>query len=269
MKKSTWLISLVRWYEKLFARCAWGSLCVTKSMKYFLSSEFSLSNVHTLYDRPGPQFSGRSSPAQKAQLEKDLIESGLLTNPLSHYTFIVASSTSWTPDEDFSILLAALPGVETFLRDRDERMLLCITGKGECRESFVTEFEKLYLSSIRLVTAWLPAKDYPIILGLADVGISLHTSTSGLDLPMKAVDMLGAECPVLALEFPALVELLGTGGGATFSDAIGLEKRLISLLSSPNERMKMKYFASEWRKRNWKTEWDRVVLPLVDSVLSS
>lgn len=44
-------------------------------------------------------------------------------------------------------------------------------------------------------------------LGSVDVGISLHQSSSGLDLPMKVVDMLGADLPVIGRDFEAFGEL--------------------------------------------------------------
>ncbi|KAJ2551815.1 mannosyltransferase, partial [Coemansia sp. RSA 1933] len=124
----------------------------------------------------------------------------------------IVSSTSWTADEDFSILLDALARydkVATHPEDnasssstkRLPRLAVLITGKGPLRAFYENEIRKMGLLRVHVATAWLSAEDYPLVLGSADLGVSLHTSSSGLDLPMKVVDMLGCGTPVCSYAF--------------------------------------------------------------------
>ena len=265
-----WIIGLVRLYETWVPRlAASASLCVTHAMREYLKHTFKLTNVYTLYDRPGPQFKGRTSALARQDLEHRLKATGVLKRSISDFDFTIVSSTSWTKDEDFSLVLAALPlfSAET----ADKRTLLFITGKGEMRDQFVTEFNALGLKNVELVTAWLPAADYPLLLGVADIGVSVHTSTSGLDLPMKAVDMLGSELPVVALSFPALNELLADGkGGLTFTSADELAQsllRLTMLADAKKTRDEFARFGSVFRQQSFVSEWNSVAWPVIEKFI--
>lgn len=87
-----------------------------------------------------------------------------------------------------------------------------------------------YWKRISIQTVWLEAEDYPRLLQLATLGICLHYSSSGLDLPMKVVDMFGARMPVLAINYKSIGELVQNNvNGQIFSNSADLVQQLLNL----------------------------------------
>jgi beta-1,4-mannosyltransferase len=135
---------------------------------------------------------------------------GATVRPRADRPALLVSSTSWTEDEDFSILLDAIEAIERECAANDgdaesaagrtttsahssasstsvafPRVLIIITGKGPQRAMYEARIARMRARRCAVLTLWLAAEDYPRLLGAADVGVSLHTSSSGLDLPMK------------------------------------------------------------------------------------
>ena len=93
----------------------------------------------------------------------------------------------------------------------------------------------------------------------------LHASTSGLDLPMKVVDMFGAGAPVAALAFPCVAELIRDGvNGTLFEDAAGLARALASLLADAGAASRLATLRDGVAvAERWDAMWDRCVKPTV------
>lgn len=101
---------------------------------------------------------------------------------------LLLSSTSWTPDEDFSILLEAL-----FLYDEAARkaagklpkVLMVVTGKGPDKIKYMKQVDQLHKGTenkkgweyVRCVSMWLEAADYPLLLGMSLPEILVHALT--------------------------------------------------------------------------------------------
>ena len=96
---------------------------------------------------------------------------------------LLVSSTSWTPDEDFSVLLEALRRFDSRTASGASPTLplvmVVVTGKGPDKARYVELMKAARMSRVAVCTAWLEPQDYPLLLGSADLGICLHTSTSG------------------------------------------------------------------------------------------
>jgi beta-1,4-mannosyltransferase len=186
-----------------------------------------LGEVAVFRDRPAAGFAPldlRERDTVRGRLHADLALPGSPGN-----VALVVSPTSWTADEDFDLLADALP---LCARSVGVPMLLLVTGDGPRRASFEARAAALAPGRIHVRTRWFPVAEYRRVLGAADLGLSLHRSSSGLDLPMKVADMMGSGLPVVALDYGAcLRELVRPGEDAlVFHDAQSLAATLGGLL---------------------------------------
>jgi beta-1,4-mannosyltransferase len=104
---------------------------------------------------------------------------------------------------------------------------------------------------------------------MADLGVCLHQSSSGLDLPMKLADLRGAGVPAAAYDYsPVLAEVVGTGReGVTFRDPGDLAGLLVSVASrsvapdSPLGRSAA-WLAGHPAER-WQAQWESAARPIL------
>ena len=72
---------------------------------------------------------------------------------------VLISSTSFTPDEDFNILLDALKNYEN--TPNTPPILLIVTGKGPLKGKFLETVDKLeFTNKVCVKSAWLSSEDY-------------------------------------------------------------------------------------------------------------
>lgn len=163
-------------------------------------------------------------------------ESESLTAQLSpDRPVLIVSSTSWTADEDFDKMLDAMTMLDEKIGQqvgKTSRFEFIVTGKGEMRAHYEEKMRQMKLKHCHIRTAWLSAENYPKLLASCDLGVCLHYSSSGVDLPMKVVDMFGSELPVCAVQFRALPELVKhEQNGLIFSTAQDLANQIFVRLT--------------------------------------
>ena len=279
------LVKIAKWYEEFFGQLSNGNLCVTKALKSDLYKNWQI-KARVMHDKPGPtmgtimdnekhdlfkrlscQYSCFRSGDGDTQFTEMCQDGNVVMKP--QRPALLISSTSWTEDEDFSILIEALETYEEKKKDGHDYLpnIVCaVTGKGPLKTYYQEIIDSKCWKHVEIITPWLEAADYPKLLASSDLGVCLHTSSSGLDLPMKVVDMFGCCLPVLAINFSCLNELvIHNKNGLVFDNATQLSEQIITMLSDfpqctllNNLRLNVKDF----QKHTWYQAWDENVLPL-------
>jgi len=266
-------VRVARWFERRDARRVDGSLCVSRALAAFLESRFGVRNARVFYDRPAAVF----VPLERSQRER--FRQALFARLGIRDTVVgfIVCPTSWTEDEDFDVAIEAVVRLEDRIRGweaagaarRFPELVILVTGDGARRAEFERRFAGLPARRIQLRTRWLEPDDYPRVVGSADLGLCLHRSSSGLDIPMKVADLFGAGVPVCALDYGAcLAERVRHGdNGLLFSTARQLADVLFDLFETfPANQTSLERLRAGARKSarpTWEEGWVREARPLL------
>lgn len=258
----------------MFCKLATAHLCVTDAMGSVLKKEFLLTApVLPLHDRPANHFHPIDNPDERTNFLATIPETKSVRNSLKTGTLrVLVSSTSWTPDEDFTVLIEALLEYSKLAVAQPNlpEILAIITGKGSQKEMYLQQIAALEaagkLHKVTIRTAWLSVSDYARLLASASLGVSLHTSSSGVDLPMKVVDMFGAGLPVVGWNrFESWPELVTEGvNGMGFSSSTELTKQLADLFGNDQKLDALRQGAQKESNRRWDDEWNPIMGSLLE-----
>ena len=255
--------------ERRWAKRAAAHLAVSKALADWLAREYKV-KAAVVYDRPGDAFT-RPSVAEAKALWERVAKDAQLGSPRPP---IVVCPTSWTPDEDFDLMLEALERAERELTRRRgdaaaPALVVFLTGRGALREAFEARAARRHFKAIAVKTVWLEPSDYPTLVGMADLGLCLHQSSSGLDLPMKLADLRGAGVPAAAYDYaPVLSEVMVSGeNGVTFRDPGDLAKVLVTVATgsdSPDSPLvRSRAWLVQHPAERWSAEWDQAARPVL------
>ncbi|ESN99850.1 hypothetical protein HELRODRAFT_101462 [Helobdella robusta] len=280
------LVRVYKWYERKIGCLADSHTCVTDAMKEDLMQNWQIRAV-TVHDKPASIFKRLTMLEKHTFFQSfDPFRSPSPSSSFSHNIFtkmrpdgdaefsegrpvLIISSTSWTPDEDFNVLLEALEAYEALSSPSSSSLslppIVCVvTGKGPLKSHYTKLISEINWVKVKIVTPWLSAEDYPTMLGCGDLGVCLHYSSSGLDLPMKVVDMFGCHLPVCAVRYKCINELVVEGkSGWLFDDSKQLCQLFLDLLKGFTTKSRRLEESRDWLRDHpigdWDSNWKRNV----------
>jgi beta-1,4-mannosyltransferase len=252
--------------ERRWAKRADAHLTVSKALAGWLAREYKVTAA-VVYDRPGDAFA-RQAPADAGALWDRIAKDAQLAGARPP---VVVCPTSWSPEEDFDLLLEALERAERQLTRAGAvttpQLVVFLTGRGPLREAFEARAARRNFKAIAVRTIWLEPDDYPRLIGMADLGLCLHQSSSGLDLPMKLADLRGAGVPVAVYDYAPVVGEVMTPGheGVTFRDPGDLSTLLVAAAQQSSAADSPVGRSRAWLLQNpperWSAQWAAAARP--------
>lgn len=231
-RKNIIVIWLLKKIEEKAAKTFEMQMCVSNSMQIWFDYNWQVKNIVHFPDAPFDSFRQKSCHDAGSFLSKFIpsLDWNSDERPL-----ICLSSTSWTEDERFDILWEALEIFDARFSDCNIHLYVFITGKGPKKDEFEKKLMFYPFRHVQILTLWLNYEEYINLLASVDVGICLHESTSGLDLPMKVLDMFGCKIPVIAKNYMSIGELINHQNGKIFTTP---EDLFSILYSTPLQKWK-------------------------------
>lgn len=143
-----------------------------------------------------------------------------------------------------------IPGIMAEVLGRDPEITFLLVGDGDCFDELASQFRAEGLApNVRLIGR-RPYEEVPLYCALADVGIAPYDASAYPALerfgfywsPLKIFEYLASGVPVVTVDYPALVELVGHGKrGRTVAarDFPAMADAIVSLLHNRAERRRM------------------------------
>lgn len=241
------VIASMKGIELFLTRFGDAHLVVSRSQQVWMQTNGGVT-ANVYYDRPSTHFGALQGAERKSARERFRRRLGWESQ--DDGIPLLVSSTSWTPDEDFDLFVGALEALDSAL---PRAIHVIVTGKGPLRQKYEEQILGLHLRRIHFCTTWLSYEEYCELLGAADYGLCLHVSSSGVDLPMKVVDMLGSGLPVIARKYAAIGELVEEGqNGFVFDSVSELTAIIVDLVTGKRRAprpAKLEGCSEHWESR--------------------
>jgi len=176
--------------------------------------ELSLEDKH-LFFASNEEFTGKNDLHTLFTTQNDMEVEGKQFDFTENRPILLLTSTTYTEDEvvtydqKIEYLFNSMIRYEKHCSHQDvlakkpRHLMLVCTGSGERKKIYqeMIEENRYKWKYISIVMKWFKPDDYPKMVACADVGICLHYSSSGFDLPMKVVDMFGTGLPAIAADY--------------------------------------------------------------------